>query len=168
MGTREHRVTREEAATGISVSTDAQHRVIVPKLYEVRLELGDLGEPCKYELELRGKTMQGDVSDRTSLVIMLGTRPEGEAELRIWPVRFPSFEVAGTYGITWNLEFEEHPAVDSVEGVQSRLSNLGYCPGRVDGDRGPMTKSAMKSFAQDTKLDDLESITERLKQEYGF
>jgi len=35
---------------------------------------------------------------------------------------------------------------DGTTGVQARLSNLGYAPGKVDGDLGPKSQAAIKAF----------------------
>lgn len=167
MSVQEHRVTRE-AASGMSLSTDVHHRVIAPRLYELRLELGDLGEACNYELEIRDKLFHGSLSATAKLVILLGDRPDGEAELRIWPQRFSTLQEAGEYGLIWSLDLVDHPSVETTKGLQNRLSNLGYCPGHIDGDHGPMTESAAQAFAHDLGLDDPSAIPDRLRRAYGI
>lgn len=41
------------------------------------------------------------------------------------------------------------PPVDTCEGVQARLNNLGYEPGRMDGRQGPRTTAAIRAFQRD-------------------
>ena len=43
-------------------------------------------------------------------------------------------------------------AVDTVKGVQARLSNLGYDPGPIDGIVGPRTRAAVRRFQQEHDL----------------
>jgi len=42
--------------------------------------------------------------------------------------------------------------VESTRGVQSRLNNLGYASGPVDGIFGPRTRAATRSFQQDQNI----------------
>jgi len=42
---------------------------------------------------------------------------------------------------------------DTVSGIQGRLTNLGYGPGPIDGDMGAQTRSAVRRFQKDNKLD---------------
>jgi peptidoglycan hydrolase-like protein with peptidoglycan-binding domain len=50
-----------------------------------------------------------------------------------------------------------NPAKDTddegVSGIQSRLRNLGYSPGKVDGIYGPRTAAAIAAFQHDNKLE---------------
>lgn len=44
------------------------------------------------------------------------------------------------------------PDVNTVSGVQARLTDLGYTPGAVDGSMGPRTLAAVKAFQRDRGL----------------
>jgi hypothetical protein len=49
-------------------------------------------------------------------------------------------------GVIWNLKMGHLDPWDQATGVQARLKNLGYDPGPVDGDIGPLTHAALSAF----------------------
>jgi type VI secretion system secreted protein VgrG len=54
----------------------------------------------------------------------------------------------------FELELDALPEVAEVAGVQERLNLLNYFSGRVDGDLGPRTRNALKSFQRQHALDE--------------
>ena len=71
----------------------------------------------------------------------------------------------------FDLELDTLPDVEDVAGVQERLNLLNYFAGRVDGNLGPRTRNALKSFQKKYKLDqtgELDETTLRsLKEAFG-
>jgi hypothetical protein len=54
----------------------------------------------------------------------------------------------------FELELEALPEIEEVAGVQERLNLLNYFTGRVDGDLGPRTRNALKSFQREHALEE--------------
>jgi len=54
-------------------------------------------------------------------------------------------------GIRVPLVIGELPPPDTTRGVQARLNNLGYEPGRIDGVAGPRTIAGVRAFQRDAK-----------------
>jgi len=52
----------------------------------------------------------------------------------------------------FDLELDALPDAKEVAGVQERLNLLNYFAGRVDGDLGPRTRNALKSFQKKYKI----------------
>lgn len=71
----------------------------------------------------------------------------------------------------FDLELDALPDVNEVTGVQERLNLLNYFAGRVDGDLGPRTQNALKSFQKKHKLDETGKLDEAtlrsLKEAFG-
>jgi type VI secretion system secreted protein VgrG len=71
----------------------------------------------------------------------------------------------------FDLELDALPDVNEVVGVQERLNLLNYFTGRVDGNLGPRTQNALKSFQKKHKLNEngkLDEATLRsLKEAFG-
>ena len=55
-------------------------------------------------------------------------------------------------GVVWNLNMGSLDPWDTVTGVQARLKNLGYDPGPIDGDIGPLTTAALRGFQSSQNL----------------
>ena len=71
----------------------------------------------------------------------------------------------------FELELDTLPELAEVAGVQERLNLLNYFTGHVDGDLGPRTRNALKSFQREHKLDETgecdEATLRSLKQAFG-
>ena len=71
----------------------------------------------------------------------------------------------------FELELDALPQVAEVAGVQERLNLLNYFTGRVDGDLGPRTRNALKSFQREHALDETgeadEATLHYLKKAFG-
>jgi N-acetylmuramoyl-L-alanine amidase len=71
----------------------------------------------------------------------------------------------------FELELDALPEVDEVAGVQERLNLLNYFAGRVDGDLGPRTRNALKSFQRKHALNETgecdETTVRSLKKAFG-
>ena len=71
----------------------------------------------------------------------------------------------------FELELDALPEVAKVAGVQERLNLLNYFTGRVDGDLGPRTRNALKSFQREHALAETgeadEATLRSLKEAFG-
>jgi hypothetical protein len=71
----------------------------------------------------------------------------------------------------FELELDTLPQVAEVAGVQERLNLLNYFAGRVDGDLGPRTRNALKSFQRKHALAETgeadEATLRSLKEAFG-
>jgi hypothetical protein len=71
----------------------------------------------------------------------------------------------------FDMELDALPAVTEVAGAQERLNLLNYFTGPVDGDLGPRTRSALKSFQRAHALDETgecdEATLQSLKAAFG-
>ena len=71
----------------------------------------------------------------------------------------------------FELELDTLPELAEVAGVQERLNLLNYFTGHVDGDLGPRTRNALKSFQREHKLDETgecdEATLRSLKEAFG-
>ena len=58
-----------------------------------------------------------------------------------------------------------------ISGVQSRLKNLGYPVGAVDGKMGPSTRAAIQAFQSDNKMsvdgEVSDALIAKLQEKYG-
>ena len=71
----------------------------------------------------------------------------------------------------FELELDTLPDIEEVAGVQERLNLLNYFSGRVDGDLGPRTRNALKSFQRKHALNETgdcdETTLRSLKETFG-
>ena len=71
----------------------------------------------------------------------------------------------------FELELDALPGIEEVAGVQERLNLLNYFSGRVDGDLGPRTRNALKSFQRKHALNETgecdETTLHSLKETFG-
>ena len=71
----------------------------------------------------------------------------------------------------FELELDTLPELAEVAGVQERLNLLNYFTGHVDGDLGPRTRNALKSFQREHKLDETgecdEATLRSIKEAFG-
>lgn len=113
----------------------------------------------KRKLELRMQDASGDPIAGVPYVLLVGekkmegtTSSDGLIRHDIpWDARSATLEMNG---VERTLRIGDlNPMADTddkgITGVQSRLANLGYSPGRVDGVHGKRTTAAIKSFQSD-------------------
>lgn len=150
-----------------SCATGQTHRFVVkqPKR-KLQLKLLDsAGEPIAdipYTLKLGSETLEGTTSG------------EGKIEHDI-PIREKKATLImnGTQRtlLIGHLNPLEYTEDEGVSGVQSRLKNLGYPVGSIDGKMNPSTRAAIQAFQhdQDMTVDGQisDALISRLKKEYG-
>lgn len=101
----------------------------------------------KYKLTVAGTLVEGVLPDGALLDQPIP--PDAvEGELTVWAEEeYPDF------ADTWKLKLGHLDPVETVQGLQARLNNLGYDCGIVDGVLGPRTEAAVRAFQKDSGLD---------------
>ena len=130
---------------------------------------------CWLNLELRDST-GAPLSDRSYLLTLPdGTRREGtlDAEGCLHepvPAGVERLELQVAERCL-QLDVVGLPAAESVEGVQERLNHLNYFVGKVDGELGRFTQTAIERFQRDKGLRRTGQLDEAtaaaLREEHG-
>ena len=94
----------------------------------------------KYQLEINGQLREGTTGGDGMIEKEIPADCT-EAKLTVW---FDNDRTGP--GVIWNLKMGHLDPWDKVSGVQARLKNLGYDPGPIDGDIGPLTHAALSGF----------------------
>lgn len=148
-------------------ATGQSHRFVV-KVAKRKLQLKLLdaaGEPIAdipYTLNVGGQTLEGKTSK------------EGKIEHDI-PIKEQkaTLSMNGTERtlLIGHLNPLEDTEDAGVSGVQSRLKNLGYPVGAVDGKMSPSTRAAIQAFQSDHQMtvdgEIGDTLIAKLKKEYG-
>jgi hypothetical protein len=106
--------------------------------------LDELDKPianAKYELVVDGKTRTGNTNGDGELTEKIGT---GVKTARLF---------LGDDRREYTIQVGGLDPVTEIVGVQQRLSNLGYTPGKIDGINGPHTSAALGEFQADNGLE---------------
>ena len=139
------------------------------------------GKVPRRKLELRMQDASGDPIADVPYVLLVGekklegtTSSDGLIQHDLpWDAASATLEMNG---VERTLRIGDlNPMADTddrgVTGVQSRLQNLGYSPGRVDGIHGKRTTAAIKSFQSDHAMtvDGLvtDALISRLREVHG-
>jgi hypothetical protein len=126
----------------VSLATGSRHRVTVTvptRLLRIAF-LDGAGEPmagAKYVLKASGIERSGALDGKGILEQKLAAHLT-RAEVTIG-------EMTRTVLVGHLNPIKDAPD-QGATGAQARLSNLGYAPGRVDGDLGPKSTEAIKAF----------------------
>jgi hypothetical protein len=137
----------------VAVQTGVLHsfRLIQPRTV-FRILVEDIAgiplDGAKYELEIEGATKTG-ICDGSVIEMPIADH----AETGSLTVRVSEYE-----SYIWDLDLGDMDPVETVEGQQKRLENLGYSPGEIDGLMGPMTKGAIEAFQADRDELDVDGI----------
>ncbi|MCO5169073.1 MAG: peptidoglycan-binding protein [Planctomycetes bacterium] len=134
-------------------------RLKKPRLHFEQLLIDDEDQPYAskpFKLVAGGETIEGrtDGDGRVSEEIPFDAR---EVELTVWPV-----EGDDSSALTWTLDLGHLDPIDTVEGVQARLSNLGYAC-KVTGSLDDETKDALRAYQGDQGLQVTGEIDESTK-----
>jgi len=117
-----------------------------------------------YEVVVGGEVHSGTVAAGGVITVAVPS-DTSEARVTVFPY--------GREGTPWTWPLRVRPLapLESSEGLQQRLNNLGHEAGRVDGDLGPRARTAVRSFQRREALridGDPGAVTrERLGQVYG-
>ncbi|WP_375539169.1 peptidoglycan-binding domain-containing protein [Pseudomonas frederiksbergensis] len=61
---------------------------------------------------------------------------------------------SGSQPWVWELDLSTQSEASDVKGLQSRLKNLGFYNGKIDGENGPKTKYAARCFHRSCDVTD--------------
>lgn len=115
---------------------------LIEDTVRLRLRLRDMGTPlaqAAYRLDIGGRRIEGQTDADGALDQPI------PAQARTASL---SVEHEGrTY--EYRLDLGAMDPIDSVSGLQARLSNLGYRSGPIDGVMGPRTEAALRRFQKD-------------------
>jgi len=119
----------------------------------------------KYDLEIDNTTLDG-MTGGDGLIEKDIDAVAKRGKLTVW------LDDEKTKSITWPLAIGSLDPYEENTGVQSRLNNLGYACGKVDGKIGKKTKAAIKVFKTINGLDKdevLDTATkDKLKEVFGI
>lgn len=148
-----------------SVMTEQRYRFVrkgIPPRIKIRIcnEGQPLaGEPYKFFLE--GRILEGSINGEGYVEVPV---PSG--------VRHGILFVGeGSNAMEIDVDLGGLDPVDTIIGVQKRLSNLGLEPGMLDGIMGPNTRAALQRFQKLNELEPTGELDERtrekLKEKHG-
>lgn len=146
-------------------ATEMRHRFelkIPPVL--LRLRMLDEDEPRANEpycLKIDGRVLQGTTDAAGCLQVEIPPQAK-RAVLRMGDIQS---------GEDYVLQIGALDPLDQISGIQSRLLNLGFDPGPIDGVLGPKTERALTAFQRKHDLEPTgrpDSPTQqKLKEQYG-
>lgn len=148
----------------VTCRTGATYTFLAPPLVPIEVRMIDrLGEPHadrRFELVAGGNTTAGttDSEGAVRASVPLDVR---SAQLRVWihdddPDDEPGWQVT--------LDLNATRAADTLEGVQSRLANLGYYLGPIDGEERQSLRDAVEQFQRDQGLSVTGEVDDKLKR----
>lgn len=125
-----------------------------------RIQIYDFGEPRSdqdFTLVVDGATIEG----RSNADGVVETKLPPGAKSGLLTIGEDEFQVA--------LSFGHLDPLSELTGVQQRLRNLGYDPGRPDGKPGPRTESALLAFqrAQSAHVESTGELDDATRQRLG-
>lgn len=112
----------------------------------------------KYEIRFGQKIISGN-TDREGMIQQQIPANILQARLFVW---LKDDEEKASFSTI--ILFQDFESEDSIAGIQSRLQNLGYYAGKVDGVMGNMTKEAIKIFQSKNNLTVTGEIDSELSQ----
>lgn len=137
----------------VSAATERKHRFVrkgVPA--KLRLVVEHEDRPIAntaYRLEIGDEVHEGETDDRGLLEVSI-----------------PPDAASGTLEIddvTYELQLGALDPRDEEVGVQERLANLGFYPGAIDGELGPVSEKAIAAFQARVGLDATGELDDRTR-----
>jgi len=139
-------VVPELKARKASCASGSLHSFVCKSTIEpIRIQfLDELDKPianAKYELVVEGKSRTGNTNADGELTEKIAARVK-TAKLFL-----------GDERREYTLQLGALDPITEVAGVQERLANLGYAPGKIDGISGPHTSTALSTFQEEHGLE---------------
>jgi len=137
-------VIPEIAPKTVSAEMCNRHRFRLSKqlaIFRVKVE-DSAGKPCpgkKFLLEIGTLKIEG-VTDGGALIELKIPAQAQQGKLTVW------LEDEHQTILNWNLKLGHLNPINSISGIQARLSNLGFPVGEINGQIGPQTTSAILTF----------------------
>ena len=101
--------------------------------------------PVKYVLSIAGQEYSG-VLDSKGIAYIEPDAVSSDGRFSIWPFG----ETAEP--IVWQVMVAQALPIDSISGIQSRLNNMGFDAGPIDGELGKRARLALRRFQWRYKL----------------
>ncbi len=138
----DHVFIPERTIKTAAAGTEKRHRFVrlgIPPRVKIRVNLEGCplsGKPYRFRIE--GETFSGNVDS------------DGYVEIPVQSTaRHGTLTVGeGNEAMYIDMDLGALNPVDTIMGVQQRLSNLGMEPGLLDGQLGPNTRAALRRFQQ--------------------
>ena len=130
------------------LALDTSNTLVIPRPQHLNIHIplpSGFPTPIKFKCDLEGQLTEGTIDTNGNLQIP-NAHLASSGLLEVWC--FGDEEEP----FKWSLELDTLIAADSIEGLQSRLNNLGYKAGPVDGIIGKQTKAAIRNFQQTHNL----------------
>lgn len=141
----------DRGAKTVSLATGQRHNLVIkrPKVV-VRIELR-LDEPHHYDLQLGEDRFQGKTQANAPIEHPVSPAAR-TGRIELWPATDSNqTEKQGLFA--WDLLLGSLDPADEISGVQSRLANLGYYAGPVDGVDNPDLAQAIVRFETEQALE---------------
>ncbi|MDX1695439.1 MAG: peptidoglycan-binding domain-containing protein [Ketobacteraceae bacterium] len=130
------------------LTLDSPNTLVIPRPQSLNIRIPlppALQGPVKFRCDLEGNVIEG-VLDQDGRLQVPNAHLASTGLLEVW-----------CFGedqepLTWALELDMLIEPDTVAGLQSRLNNLGYQAGPVDGIIGAKTRSATRNFQFEHQL----------------
>lgn len=137
-------VIPETTPGSVAAAMGGRHRYRLKKqtaLFRVKVE-DAAGQPLpgkKFLLEIETLRHEG-VTDEGAVVELEIPAAARSGKLIVW------LEDEKNTVLSWNLKLGHLDPVETVTGVQARLSNLGFPVGEISGQMGTATEAAIRAF----------------------
>lgn len=130
------------------LTLDSDNTLVIPRpqWLNIRIPLPrGLTHPIKYRCDLEGTITDG-VLDKDGGLQIPNAHLASTGLLEVW--------CFGQHNepLEWALELDTLIEAETLAGIQSRLNNLGYKAGPVDGVMGAKTKTATRNFQSANQL----------------
>ena len=134
----------------VAISTGKKHRFWLKKPSTViRLNLRDLkNQPLadkRWYFSLGSESFEGTLDKQGHLEIAVENNQEKQGTLKVW------IDEQNDQPIEWTVIGYLDP-IHTTTGIQSRLRNLCYYEGAIDGDFNSQTREALQHFQTDSGL----------------
>ena len=124
------------------LTLDSDNTLVIPRPQRLHIQIPlppGLSHPIKYRCDLEGTVTEGVLDEEGGLLVP-NAHLASAGLLEVW-----CFGEANE-PLGWSLELDTLIEAETVAGIQSRLNNLGYEAGPVDGVIGAKTKTATRNF----------------------
>lgn len=107
-----------------------------------------------YALEVNGKIFSGR-TDSSGNIVCDTEEKSGVATLKVYPFG------SENNPWVWNIDIGKQAPSEEIKGQQSRLKNLGFYDGELDGKAGPKTQFANRCLLRSCKLPDIANLSNK-------
>jgi len=140
-------ITRPPSFT---LATGKEHKFVVKRpAAQLSLQI-EVAAQHHYRLVVGDRTFTGQTDGQSPIVHPIPP-DAGSGRIELWPASSGNQQAEqGLFG--WDLQLGALDPIEELSGVQSRLANLGYYNGPVDGEPGDDLQLAVARFQGDQGL----------------